>query len=247
MSTSHPAHLEPSKLGTKDYWDALYTTELQNHASNPEDTGTTWFSDSLAEEKLVALLPTLPTLPPPEQASFLDLGCGNGTLLSALRADGWAGRLMGVDYSERSVELARNVAAQDGSGAEFEVWDVLAGDYAAVLTGEQEGGWDVVTDKGTFDAICLSEEKDARGRRICEGYRDRVGRLVKRGGMLIITSCNWTEDELRTWFVGEGEGAEGEVEGEGVGFVEAGRIQYRTFSFGGHRGQTISTLCFRRT
>lgn len=103
-----------------------------------------------------------------------------------------------------------------------------------------------MTDKGTFDAICLSEAKDERGRRICEGYRGRVGRLVRRGGLFVVTSCNWTEDELRKWFVGEGaaEGGEGE---EVIGFEEAGRIQYRTFSFGGHRGQTISTLCFRRT
>lgn len=146
---------------------------------------------------------------------------------------------MGVDYSPQSVELARRVALQEDSGAEFAVWDLLGGSYADVLSGEEESGWDVVTDKGTFDAICLASPGED-GRRICEDYKPRVLRLVKKGGLFIITSCNWTEDELRAWFVG------GEGEGEG-GFVEEGRIEYRSFSFGGHKGQTISTLCFRRT
>lgn len=144
---------------------------------------------------------------------------------------------MGVDYSAQSVELARRVAAQEESGAEFAVWDLLAGDYETVLNGEESSGWDVVTDKGTFDAICLASPGED-GRRICEDYRPRVQKLVKKGGLFIITSCNWTEDELRAWFVGEGE--------EG-GFAEEGRIEYRSFSFGGQKGQTISTLCFRRT
>ncbi|KAL2111748.1 hypothetical protein VUR80DRAFT_9390 [Thermomyces stellatus] len=233
MSGSHPTHLEPSRLGTKEYWDALYTAELQNHASNPSDTGTTWFSDSDAESKLVDYLSSSFSLPP--NTSFLDLGCGNGTLLSALRDDGWEGRLLGVDYSAQSVELARRVAEQAGSGAEFAVWDVLGGDYADVLTGAEASGWDVVTDKGTFDAICLSAARDSAGRRVSEGYKSRVARLVKQGGLFIVTSCNWTEDELRAWFVGGEEG-----------FEEVGRIEYPSFTFGGQKGQTISTLCFRK-
>jgi len=92
-------------------------------------------------------------------------------------------------------------------------------------------------DKGTFDAICLSDEKDEQGRRICEGYKDRIAALVKpHGGLFIVTSCNWTEGELRAWF----------VEGTGGEFEEWGRVEYRAFVFGGAKGQTISTLCFRR-
>lgn len=140
---------------------------------------------------------------------------------------------MGVDYSAQSVELAKRVAEQEGSGAEFVQWDVLHGDYADVLNGEEERGWDVVTDKGTFDAISLSA-RDTAGHP-AESYRGRISPLLKTGGVFIITSCNWTEDELRAWF-GAGEGA----------FEEAGRIEYRSFSFGGHKGQTISTLCFRK-
>uniref|UniRef100_L2G8G4 S-adenosylmethionine-dependent methyltransferase n=2 Tax=Colletotrichum gloeosporioides species complex TaxID=2707338 RepID=L2G8G4_COLFN len=123
---------------------------------------------------------------------------------------------------------------------EFNEWDLLNGPWETVLNGSQQDGWDVVLDKGTFDAICLSDEKDAQGRRICEGYRGRVLRLVKPGGLLLITSCNWTEEELKAWF--EGPAREGDV----GRFVAVGKVDYPSFTFGGAKGQTISSLCFQR-
>lgn len=156
-----------------------------------------------------------------------------------------------MDYSAESVALARQIA-QSGAVAgddevEFAEWDVLRGDFGAVLGGGAQGqeqrGWDVVHDKGTFDAVSLSDEADARGRRVSEGYKARVLRLVRRGGLFLVTSCNWTEAELEGWF-GEGSGADAE-EGGGS-FVRVGRVEYPSFSFGGVKGQTISTLCFQR-
>ncbi|WYZ40507.1 hypothetical protein EsH8_IV_000848 [Colletotrichum jinshuiense] len=272
--SSKPTHLEPSKLGTKEYWASLYTTELSNNASNPSDRGTVWFDDSDAESKLLTYLEDLTESAPFDHslrqadASFLDLGCGNGSLLFALRDEGWAGRALGVDYAPQSVELARRIAAQrsqasredddmadaDAAGGEqqqddeddeakepeFDEWDLLNGPWETVLNGPQNGGWDVVLDKGTFDAICLSDEKDAQGRRICEGYRGRVLRLVKPGGLLLITSCNWTEEELRAWFEGP------PVEGDAGRFAAVGKVDYPSFTFGGAKGQTISSLCFQR-
>lgn len=151
-----------------------------------------------------------------------------------------------MDYSAESVALARQIA---GSGAvagddevEFAEWDVLRGPYGAVLDGKQEGqeGWDVVHDKGTFDAVSLSDEADARGRRVSEGYKARVVRLVRPGGLFLVTSCNWTEAELEGWF------GEGSADVEGGRFVRVGRVEYPSFSFGGVKGQTISTLCFQK-
>ncbi|KAK2050477.1 S-adenosylmethionine-dependent methyltransferase [Colletotrichum somersetense] len=275
---SKPAHLEPSKLGTREYWANLYTTELTNNASNPDDRGTVWFDDSDAESKLLTYLEDLTESAPfdhsirQSDASFLDLGCGNGSLLFALRDEGWAGRALGVDYAPQSVELARRIAAQrqassssppdqndeemaDARGGgekeeedddeeakepEFQEWDVLNGPWETVLNGAQTQGWDVVLDKGTFDAICLSDEKDARGRRICEGYRGRALRLVRPGGLLLITSCNWTEEELRAWFEGPAN------EDDAGRFVAVGKVDYPSFTFGGAKGQTISSLCFQR-
>ncbi|KDN67173.1 putative S-adenosylmethionine-dependent methyltransferase [Colletotrichum sublineola] len=123
---------------------------------------------------------------------------------------------------------------------EFQEWDVLNGPWQTVLNGAQAQGWDVVLDKGTFDAICLSDEKDALGRRICEGYRGRALRLVRPGGLLLITSCNWTEEELRVWFEGPAN------EGDAGRFVAVGKVDYPSFTFGGAKGQTISSLCFQR-
>lgn len=155
-----------------------------------------------------------------------------------------------MDYSAESVALARQIA---GSGAvagddevEFAEWDVLRGPYGAVLgaggqEGQEEGrGWDVVHDKGTFDAVSLSDEADAHGRRVSEGYKARVVRVVRPGGLFLVTSCNWTEAELEGWF------GEGSADVEGGRFVRVGRVEYPSFSFGGVKGQTISTLCFQK-
>lgn len=249
-------------------WDKLYSTEITNHSQDPTDQGTIWFDDSGAEDKVLSFLQKTITGHrilgdeiTKRNCSFLDLGTGNGHLLFALREAedddaspsegghegdedpaGWGGRMLGVDYSERSVEFAKRIAAdrQYGAGAAAEVaflrWDIMTEDpVPRVLSGKQQRGWDVVLDKGTFDAISLSEERDGRGRRICEGYRERVMPLMREGGVLLVTSCNWTEEELERWFVT----ADGELE-------VLGRIEYRSFSFGGRKGQTISSVCFRK-
>jgi len=250
-----PHHLEPSSLGTKDYWDNLYTHEITNHTEDPTDEGTIWFDDSSAEDKVVAFLNSyiaeskLHDSLFRHNCSFLDLGTGNGHLLFRLREGQdedeeirWGGRMLGVDYSQKSVEFAKRIAREkglDGNGlkgreVEFRWWDIMnQSPSGIVLQGDNEHGWDVVLDKGTFDAISLSKEEDGHGRRICEGYKERILPLIKEGGILLITSCNWTEDELKAWFHG------GELE-----FKVA--VKYKSFSFGGKKGQTISSLCFTK-
>lgn len=187
-----------------------------------------------------------------DQSSVLDLGCGNGSILFALREQHQfaKGRFLGVDYSHASVELARAVGrGQGGSGEEeeeeeeasdidFRQWDILQGSYDDVLTGEQSNGWDVVLDKGTFDAVSLSND-EVQGRRICALYPERILPLVKTGGIFLVTSCNWTEEELVAWFASKNATP-------CPAFEVVGRVDYKTFSFGGVKGQTISTVCFRK-
>ncbi|KAF2742749.1 S-adenosyl-L-methionine-dependent methyltransferase [Sporormia fimetaria CBS 119925] len=244
----HPTHLDPSDLGTKSYWDTAYTVEHSNFSQNASDEGTIWFSDAGAEERMLQFLEDLAdegqlAKEPPEDtdahdeetaARFLDLGTGNGHLLFALREDGWEGEMCGVDYSGQSVRLAESIREAKGEGYAdigFEEWDILSQAPGAWLG----GGFNVVLDKGTFDAICLSQETDAQGRRICEGYREKVEPLVRKGGRFLITSCNWTEEELRSWF-----------EGEGSGFVFEDKVKYPSFTFGGKTGSSVVTLCFRK-
>jgi SAM-dependent methyltransferase len=198
--------------------------------------------------------------------TFLDLGCGNGSLLLALRAARWRGQMLGVDYSEQSIALARNVAAAAAEEEEpsqdeekdtpitpplrFHHWDAIAGPLAPVLSDAgRPAGWDVVLDKGTFDAISLSAERDAAsGRRVSELYRDRVLRLVRPGGIFLITSCNWTEAELEAWFAGgHDEAGRQDAQDARGSFVVDGKVEYRSFSFGGVKGQTISSVCFKKT
>jgi EEF1A lysine methyltransferase 2 len=253
-----------SRVSNENSWDNLYTKELSNNTADPADIGTVWFDDSDAEAKTLSFLSALPL--DPASASVLDLGCGNGSLLFSLRdygedeeddgdgeesevKKGWTGRMLGVDYSPQSVALAEQILASSTTEGKnrgdisFREWDLLSGPWATVLDGAQAEGWDVVHDKGTFDAISLSDATDAQGRRICEGYKARALRLVRRGGYFVITSCNWTEPELKAWFAPGDE----EIEAGGDNFVVDGRVEYRTFLFGGVKGQTVTTLCFRRT
>ena len=238
MADPPTTHLTPSPFGSKEYWDTTYTSELSQHLSSPEapSTSTVWFSDTSAAEKVTSYLVSHA----PPRASMLDLGTGNGGMLFQLREElgsDKAGRMLGVDYASAGVELARGLGRQRGyAEVGFKTWDIFKGDRGEVMTGEQKDGWDVVLDKGTFDAVSLSEERDGeqQERRRCEIYPDKAAELVRLGGMLVVTSCNWTEEELQGWFDGVG------------GLAVHHRIKYPSFSFGGGQGQSVCTVVFRR-
>ncbi|PSK34009.1 Protein-lysine N-methyltransferase efm4 [Elsinoe australis] len=243
--------LNTSELGSKSYWDEAYEREIRNHAEDADDEGTVWFDDTGAEEKVLELLNkhaeegSLSEVDGDTYSAskFLDLGTGNGHMIFELREEGWQGDMVGVDYSETSVRLAQQIAAQraesDASAEKnkaknttaFYKWDLLQDEPGAWL----KDGFDVVLDKGTFDAISLSSETNAQGRRSHEGYREKVLPLIKPGGLFIITSCNWTRDEVLKWF----EGADGQLS-----LVD--EVDYPSFTFGGEKGQSVCTLAFKR-
>ncbi|KAF2834525.1 hypothetical protein M501DRAFT_1001162 [Patellaria atrata CBS 101060] len=244
--TRDPSHLDPSELGTKEYWESAYTLELENNATDHTDVGTIWFSDASAEEKIIDFINDLrdEELIDPDRCSFIDVGTGNGHLLWEIWETGFRGRMLGVDYSAASVALARRIrehkalavdeeltsGEEPGPDISFEEWDVLNQEPGNWMS---KGGFDIVLDKGTFDAISLSADVDGLGRRICENYSSKVEKLAKVGGLVIVTSCNWTEEELRHWFDG----------GE-LSFWR--KIKYPSFQFGGNEGSKVCTLCFKR-
>ena len=220
-------------------WDTTYTHDIDTHAETSSHTGQDWFSDVNASSKILRYLQSSALNLDIEDTSFLDLGTGNGEMLLMLREEGdFRGKMVGVDYSAASIHLCRKrleilqEEAPEVQDIDFVEWDVIHQAPRA----EWGDGFDVVLDKGTFDAISLSGERDGNGigRRICERYREKVERLMRRGGCLIVTSCNWTEDELRQWF-------------EGEELCAVGRVEYPVFKFGGQTGQSISTICFKKT
>lgn len=158
-------------------------------------------------------------------------------MIFSLQEEGWSGELVGVDYSEASIQLARQIAAHQSDQAgedsrlRFEKWDILNHAPGPWL----EAGFDAVLDKGTFDAISLSSETDGQGRRVCEYYREKILPLIKQDSFFIITSCNWTKEELLHWFV---------VPDGGLQYFD--EAKYPTFTFGGQKGQSVCTLIFRK-
>jgi SAM-dependent methyltransferase len=161
----------------------------------------------------------LDNIPLATNPSVLEIGCGNGTLVLALFEAGYpATQLSGIDYSPSAIKLARSIAATRGEGITFNTCDFLEED-PPILSCMKEGAWDLLLDKGTFDAIALGE-KDQSGRSPAVNYPVRVQRLLAPGGYFLITctcmsnfceycdvidsyfelACNFTEIELKAQF-----------------------------------------------
>lgn len=130
-------------------------------------------------------------VPPSSRPSILEVGSGNGILLLGLLEAGYDGIIMhGVDYSEHAVNLAQAITkSHGGSGITFTQCDFLLDDPPSPNRSYPESGtanWDLVLDKGTYDAIALAP-KDTDGRSPAIHYPGRVARLLKPGGIFLIT------------------------------------------------------------
>lgn len=107
-------------------------------------------------------------------------------MIERLLRKGYA-HLTGIDYSEKSIELAR---AQIQAQVNFEVVDMTAPEQPNLSV------YDIGIDKGTLDAIllCSSDQRKAK----CEAYVATVHRHIK--DLLFLVSCNWTRSELLEFF-----------------------------------------------
>lgn len=131
-------------------------------------------------------------LPP----AILEIGTGNGTLLFALAdADYPTPRLCGIDYSEGSIKLARSISSSSSKTEKecdkitFEIRNFLTEDPPMLpfqSPYSKPANWDLIMDKGTYDAIALME-RDGEGRAPVDGYPERVARLLKPEGYFLIT------------------------------------------------------------
>ncbi|CAL8468136.1 g7675 [Coccomyxa elongata] len=250
-----------SKLGRKDHWDKTYALELDNLQHNG-DEGEIWFGEDVMETMVDWTVDLLQKEHPllPLEAAILDVGTGNGVLPLELASHGFC-NLTGSDYSEAAIQLARAVAENRGIISVRWVVDDL-------LHTSISDRFDVITDKGTYDAVGLSQGA-AANRQL---YISAVRSLLKPEGLLVITSCNTTREELMEDFCGGEESGEG-CECAGKGEDEAGPDQahmhsgvaaagrgamrvfeyvdhvrtYPVFRFGGVEGSKVCTVAFRRT
>lgn len=223
--------LNKSKLGTKQYWDDFYSLERSNFEKNPNDTGECWFDDNDAEYKMVEFLKEYDGeyLIDEAKSSVIDLGTGNGHLLFELFENEFGGKLTGVDYSQESINFAKDIAKSKDiptSSLTFHQADIFQDDW-------NPGKFDIVLDKGTLDAIALSGLKVGpdKNKSIVDIYSNVIDKLLPTNGVFLITSCNFTENELAEI-----------VETDSIKLWE--KLNYPVFEFGGVKGSPICTLAF---
>ncbi|KAF9525635.1 S-adenosyl-L-methionine-dependent methyltransferase [Crepidotus variabilis] len=221
--------LNPTKLGTKEHWDDVYDQELKSFEDLGEE-GEVWFGEETVEKMVDWCIKNIP--PAPSQ-KILEVGCGNGTLILGLLEAGYSAEtLHGIDYSEGAVNLARAVAAaRKGSGITYTRRDFLKDD--SLHPNDSAASWDLLLDKGTLDAIALAQ-KDEKGRSLISYYPAQVARLLKTGGIFLITSCNFTEEELKEIFTSDR-----------LDYLS--RIKHPAYTFGGKSGSAYASVAFRRT
>ncbi len=206
-------------------WEDVYTREVSTF-QDIGDYGEEWFGRGSVVKMAKWASRNIPL-----EAQVLDVGCGNGHVLLELVENGFdASKLVGVDYAPTAIELAVKVA-QDALGEENGIqYDVLDVCNVEKIPRKFEHAFDLVLDKGTFDAITLDPLNQSKDKPINQ-YPESMKKLLAMDGIFLITSCNWTEVELVHHFVK-------------FGFTQKDRIAYPSFSFGGSTGQTICTVAF---
>ena len=130
----------------------------------------------------------------------------------------------GVDYSQGAIELAKKIAEKEECAITFDTLDIL-NEQSIVKFSDK---FCVIVDKGTFDAISLSESAAPDK----ELYVKHSSLMMKERSLLLITSCNWTESELVTHFSSH--------------FTLLQTVPTPTFTFGGKTGSSTTFCIFKK-
>lgn len=107
----------------------------------------------------------------------------------------------GWDYSEAAIKLSLKIAEEENicDQVAFSRRDILEPPIKGDI-----GTFDIILDKGTFDAISLAPAEagdfEKRDKEKANLYVKYMAQLLVSGGTLLITSCNWTEQELISLF-----------------------------------------------
>lgn len=206
--------LHESELGSQSYWDNRYKEEIANFKDHG-DPGEIWFGEDTVA-RLIKWIQKSKNIS--KDSKILDVGCGNGMFLIELAGEGYC-NLFGVDYSEDAVTLAKSISQKQGFKIDFSVCNILEG---------LKGQFDIIHDKGTYDAISLNANiKEYRLK-----YLENVFKALDSNGFFIITSCNWTKDELNEHFKNH--------------FTCVDTVPTPQFQFGGKTGSTVSSLIYKK-
>ncbi|XP_050360332.1 EEF1A lysine methyltransferase 2 [Nymphalis io] len=212
------SELDSSELGTQKYWREAYIKEINNFEEHG-DPGDVWFG----EDSAIRIINWICKCGIDKDTAIIDLGCGNGYTLSELAREGFT-NLLGIDYCPEAIMLAEKVAKSEFPILKFQVFDITSDDVSTL-----GGKFGVVHDKGTYDAISLNPDNPKENR---QKYIQKMVDMLDENGIFVITSCNWTEDELIKHF-------ESKMKLKQV-------IPTPQFKFGGKVGSVVSSVVFEK-
>ncbi|XP_017878868.1 EEF1A lysine methyltransferase 2-like isoform X1 [Ceratina calcarata] len=220
MTDENIEELGPSDLGTLDYWDRVYAEELDNFKEHG-DVGEIWFGRNNTL-KVIRWITTQLNLNKDDK--IIDVGCGNGMTLIELAKKGFE-NLIGIDYSQKAIDLAREVFVENNtSHIGLQACDILDSE-----TFNLSSDFKLVHDKGTYDAISLHPQDPASKR---QKYIENIHKILLPSGYLVLTSCNWTKEEIEKHFQNY--------------FNVLHILPADTFTFGGQKGNTVTQLVLQR-
>lgn len=97
------------------------------------------------------------------------------------------------------------------------------------IDNERQAKYDVCLDKGTYDAVSLNPDSASEMRL---SYKTSVHHMLKEGGIFFITSCNWTDEELKRSF--------------SDCFSVKSILPTPKLKFGGQSGSNVTTIVFQK-
>jgi SAM-dependent methyltransferase len=218
-----------SSLWKKDYWDNFYSQEINQFKNNSSLIGEIWFGKQV-QKKILNYINN--KYSQNKSVKILDIGCGNASLLLKLSKLGFAKGLHGMDYSEKSLELAREIISDKSlKYPDIGAITLFQDDLKLPKNENLELGFtnfDLIHDKGTFDAFMSSKTNNSEE---YIKYIISISRKYSNNSVFIITSCNFSKSELISFFTQPY-------------FVLQSEIPHKTFTYGGQIGQPVTTLIY---
>jgi len=222
-----------SKLGKKEYWDNFYSEEIDQFENNNDLIGEIWFGKQVQNKVVEYISKNFEN----KNIKILDVGCGNGAFLFKLLKSDFI-NLHGMDYSEKSIELAINIKKHKIAEGEekFNNLNLYQEDIKNIIydIDDDEEKFDLIHDKGTFDAFMLNKSNSNIN------YAEYIYYKLKKTGIFIITSCNHLKSDLLNFFI-----EDPKLNKEKYRFNVSSEIPHKSFNFGGQSGQTVTTIIFK--